>query len=312
MRSETKGSVLVFTLWVVFILALLATSLGAQVRQKILVFQKIEQRSQLRLAIQSAVKKIMAELHAQSQQGHINSTKEWYDKGLAQGVLKVGDVDVYFELKEEDGKLNLNTASVEMLTRFFEDKANLSQANAFMLANRVIDFRDEDDFVSGVFDEGGSEKSAYAGAGLGYAPKNSVFEYQAEALLVKDMSLKIFESVEKNVTIYGSGRVNINTASDAALLSVDLPRTLVDKILAVRKEGIIFREPNQLLAELKGRVGLTEQELVRLATAFRHNMLGMDSSVFSLTLRATKNSNYFMKAACIFNLNSGIRYWVES
>lgn len=308
-----------FSLWVIMILSILSVSLAGSIRQKILVFKQIELKEELRMAAESAIKKIQLEIVLRAKEGQAHSIKEWYDKGIVSGSMKVGKVDVYFDVKEESEKININVASAEMLESFLRDAANMGQEPAFRLAHSIVDFRDADDFISAVYDKG-SEKESYVGSGLS-EPKNSDFEYIAELLQVKGMTSEIFDDIKSKLTVYGNGGINLNSASPAALWAADLPPALVERILAMRQgpdgreftdDDYIFKNKNTVVAEIQKNVGLSETDEVRLQTALRHNFINVDSNLFSVYVRATKDQKVYKKIACVFDSSSGIRYWVES
>lgn len=67
-----------------------------------------------------------------------------------------------------------------------------------------------------------------------------------EVLLVEDMIKEKFLLFKDLVTIYGTGKVNINTANKAVLIALGLDEELTDVILRFRKEHKIERTEAQI------------------------------------------------------------------
>jgi type II secretory pathway component PulK len=98
------------------------------------------------------------------------------------------DGTYYFGIQDEASKLNINTASEEMLL-------NLPEMTSEM-AGAIMDWRDEDDEVS----ESGAEKEYYLLLDEPYYAKNDYFETVEEVLLVKgaDREILFGEDLNRN------------------------------------------------------------------------------------------------------------------
>ncbi|MFA5096470.1 MAG: helix-hairpin-helix domain-containing protein, partial [Candidatus Omnitrophota bacterium] len=75
------------------------------------------------------------------------------------------------------------------------------------------------------------EEMAFKIATSGMRPYTSVYEL----LLVEGMTAERFRKFKDVVTVYGQGKVNINTAGKAALVSIGLDEELADIIMRFRK-----------------------------------------------------------------------------
>jgi len=117
---------------------------------------------------------------------------------------------------DEQANININKASLEALTAFLRYKG-VDDETSVTLAEAVINYRD----------------------------KNLRFDTASEILLAEGMTEDIFYDIIRDITVYGSGAVNINTASRAVLSAV-LTEELADYILSTRKwfqdsgEGVWF------------------------------------------------------------------------
>src|SRR5208283_2621272 len=67
MRARTlqKGMVLIFALWVLGILTILAVSVAAGIRQKIFLVARLDERSRMNYLLQATVKKTAGYIHMQ-------------------------------------------------------------------------------------------------------------------------------------------------------------------------------------------------------------------------------------------------------
>ncbi|NIA16953.1 MAG: hypothetical protein GWO86_01265, partial [Planctomycetes bacterium] len=126
-----------------------------------------------------------------------------------------------WRLIDEASKINVNFAYPDMLLRLkCLDEAAVAS---------ILDWLDRDD----VPNPDGAEDDYYLGLEPGYNCKNGAIDNIAELLLIKGISVQIYygsntagqeNSVGLNdlLTIYGDGRININTASKTVLEAVPL------------------------------------------------------------------------------------------
>lgn len=91
-----------------------------------------------------------------------------------------------FKLVDEASKLNLNTATVEML--------QLLPRMTPELAAAIVDWRDENEEIS----EGGAEEETYARFNPPYRCKNAAFESIEELRMVAGMTLQILQGEDMN------------------------------------------------------------------------------------------------------------------
>lgn len=149
------------------------------------------------------------------------------------------------EIIDESALINLNTASLDVLKRL----PGMDEDLADKLAN------------------------------LGLRPYISI----NEVLLAEGMTVDKFRLFKDMVTVYGNGKVNINTVSKAVLVCLGLDEELADKILRFRKEHKIdppkddqgnpiikedeygFSSVASMIAEMNSSLGLSlrqEQDLI--------------------------------------------------
>lgn len=127
------------------------------------------------------------------------------NKRVGEGAFSVGVTEngqeFHAGLIDEQRKLNVNTAAPEQLKRLIEEVA--PNAPAAELSAAIADWRDEPL----------GEYCKTASPPCHNAPLDTVDELR----LVPGMTPEIMGAVEPYVTVYGTGLVNVNTASVAVL-----------------------------------------------------------------------------------------------
>ncbi len=103
----------------------------------------------------------------------------------------------------------------------------LSKARAGDILDAAKDWMDADSEVTG----GGAEEGYYAGLGRPYAAKNAPLDCIGELLMVRGMTSELFYGTEESpglatcLTIFGDGKININTASKPVLRALSAEMT---------------------------------------------------------------------------------------
>jgi len=108
-----------------------------------------------------------------------------------------GDATVLLSSVDEGGKVDLNTASPEVLQALFQ-AAGMPQAQAQILAGRVVDWRNPVNLV-GAADSG---REAYAAAGRDYGPRNAPFASVEELQMVLGMTPALYRQLAGVITIW--------------------------------------------------------------------------------------------------------------
>jgi hypothetical protein len=152
-----------------------------------------------------------------------------------------------------------------------------------------------------------------------YPMKESPFERLDELLLVKGMNAEKFRKLAAYLTIYGNGRVNINTASRTVLLALGLEAMVTDRILQARrgKDGLeataddhIFLRSFDVAADVGKLVGLEEDSARQIDALNSRGIIGVESTVYSFRSRTPDAEN-----AEIFGvldvLTGKVELWVQ-
>lgn len=290
-------------LWTLSILSVFAITTGYQVRQRITLADRIDLRSWLHGIAEAGVDQAIAELKKIDPTGGYDPLTDWASNPkvfrhapAADGNFTVsydvldsdGTVKTRYGPRDEESKINLNSADARVISKVLQMGAGLDEDKANEIAFSVMDWRDSDSFLSDPnFD---AEDSYYEDLKIPYGAKDRPFEVLAELLLVRGMTPEIFEKVKGKVTIYGAKAVNINTAAKETLMALGLEEQLADKIITYRKgtdreepsaDDRAFTDPGSIVTALaKEQLSGADQAVLNDLAA--KGLLSVLSSVFHI------------------------------
>jgi general secretion pathway protein K len=340
-RPKVRGSILMLVLWSFCLLAAFAVILGYEVRQKASLIKRLDERDRSRFIAEAGARKAISELKKEQVKSYDSLNDKWSnnpaafkDIGVGGGTADIsynytdtpsGDLEVRYGLVDEESKININNINdtnkadmLQVLQRLFVLVLNYNEAQAQELAASFIDWRDADDNLTVAF--GSAEDSYYTGLVYPYKAKNAALEVLEELILVKGMDENIFGKIRNYVTIYGGGRVNINTTSKIVLSALGLSEDIINKIIAFRAgdDGItgtaddnIFSASSDIVPQLSQFGHLSASEIAQLSTVV-NQYLDVKSGFFSVDCRVKLNKNSIVNEMhCILNRNGKILYWRE-
>jgi general secretion pathway protein K len=143
-------------------------------------------------------------------------TRRWIADGRVYPFLFDG-AKVNVTVTDEDGKVDLNAASGQILTGLFK-AAGSDDAKAASLSAAVQDWRSFGDASVA----NGAKAPQYEAAGRSYGPRNGPFATLEELQLVLGMDARTYAMVAPAITIW-SGRDRPNPAHAPALALASLP-----------------------------------------------------------------------------------------
>ncbi len=106
-------------------------------------------------------------------------------------------------VRDETGKVDLNTASPDLLARLLKALGE-PEDSATRIAGAIVDWQDEDNLVQVA---GGAEDPNYSAAGLAWGAKDAPFETVSELEQVVGMRPALFRSMAPYVTVQGSAGI---------------------------------------------------------------------------------------------------------
>ena len=193
--QQVKGTVLIVTIWVVLVLAGLALVFARSMRVAAIVAANHVASLEAECIAAGATRYIIAQLTAstEEQTAALMDSQSYEAVQVGQSYFWVlrsnleDDEEFDYGLTDEAGKINLNSASLEMLLRL--------PGMTTELAASIIDWRDEDSEIS----PGGAENEYYLLQPEPYNCKNSAFETVDEILLVKGASEVLLYGEDTNL-----------------------------------------------------------------------------------------------------------------
>lgn len=238
MNRRRNGFALVAVLWGMSLLAVVAVSLTAMVRGEALLMRNRTEQAQAEALAEAGISlAVMGLLEPRPD-------RRWAADGVVRTVVFAGR-RLRVAIEDEQGKIDLNSASPELLAGLFVS-AGQSKAWAAVLADRVADWRDEDDLRR----LNGAESADYQNAGHAARPRNGPFQSLEELGLVLEVSPDLPRRVRPALTLYsGRGAPDPTIAPRDILAALpEMTEAKIDKIVEARR-----RHDRQ-----EGVVGLTE------------------------------------------------------
>ncbi len=299
-----------------------------------MVVKRLDERDKLRFVAEAGIKRAIVELGTAEEKTYEAFNDTWSsnvdlfrDFKVNDGMSnicynyfdeKTGAFETRYGLIDEERKININKANREVLERLFQITAGLEATEAQELAASIVDWRDADSELSIAL--GSAEDFYYRGLPAPYEAKDSNFESLEEVLLVKGMTKDVFEKTRDYITVYGDGRVNINTTSGVVLLALGVTGDMVNKIMAllygkdgVRGDGddVIFTMPGTIVPALSQAYHLTDSQIAQLSVIADQN-LDTRSNFFTikeksrLEIRETS-----IETTCVVDKTGKVLYWRE-
>ncbi|MGA8277940.1 MAG: hypothetical protein WB784_07070 [Rhodanobacteraceae bacterium] len=187
------GVAFVLVLWVIAMLSILLGSFAMVARTENLQSRHLFDTTKARYAAEAGLNLAVYELRK------TDPSQRWIGDGRPYRFM-FDDVEVEVSLTDDSGKIDINTATPELLRGMFM-AAGVDQDRAAALADAVQDWRDPDDEAQ----LNGAEEQQYKNAGLSYGPANAPFNTVSELQQVYGMDYALYEKIAPAITIY-SGR----------------------------------------------------------------------------------------------------------
>lgn len=260
-RCRIKGSILILTLWTIFFLAALAVAVGSYVQLNVGHASKADAGARAYFCALAGVE-IAREAAVGDTNGWDGAGDAWCDNpglfrkaecgrdhvSLFRRIARNGNVVTNYGLTDEGSRININEADEPLLAAMWRIIGGSDNETATELTHAVLDWRDPDDDPL----TQGAESRYYAALDPPYKSRNDQFANLHELLLVKGVTGGLFSRVRPYLTVYGDGKVNMNTASAPVLTCVALASgageeaafSLASKIVDFTRSGGRFEEHN--------------------------------------------------------------------
>lgn len=319
---------LITGLWVLFVLGVLAVAVSAHVTAHVELARRLSGRSRCYYAARAGVERAIAVVNADTN-GWDAYSEEWGDQPDLFREIPCGDGRVWFTvghtivrgdgsvvtnygLADEQARVDLNEAGVDLLRALFEEVGGMEAGAAARLAQEIADFRIPET------EQAGRRTSVFGGNDLRPGRFDSIYEL----LALENVPGDAFERLRGYITVHGGTRVNINTASRPVLMAVarravrEVSRVsgeqVVDKVVRFREAGQAFTHPQRVVEELGRFAPLTPEEqavLRRMVT-----VLTTRSDCFRGTVRGSGRDEPGLSREITFvwdRKEAKIRFWHE-
>lgn len=230
-----KGVILIITSWIIAILTLFAIGVGFRTGLDIrLTGYTLDKLKALYIA-KAGIKKAIIEKWKEYAEGKslaidalsepwANNEDLFKDIKLGDGKFTVsykspdedrsGKKRVFYGLEDESGRINLNSDNAATLMGSFLAASDMDVEEANAIAAAIEDWRDEDTTPKTVGNSTGAEDTYYQSLPVPYSTSGADFAATEELLLVKGITKEVFlKDIAPYVTVFGEGKLNINTAS---------------------------------------------------------------------------------------------------
>lgn len=340
--ADVRGSILILTIWSICFLSTLAVILGLGVRQKLQLVLRLDERDKLHLVAAAGIEQAIAQIRQDKEstfcsfqdiraddpsvfkeialgEGRVDIRYDFLDEASSRREPAGGQTKVRYGLIDEESKLNANTADAEVMERLFRFVLDVDEVRAQDLAASIVDWRDADSELSTPI--GSAEDPFYRNLAYNpYEAKDAPLEALDELRLVKGMDANSMEKLKNYLTVFGDGKININTAPKAVLLAVGMSTYLVDKVMSYRfgKDGAMGTEDDNvfdlysnIVPHLSQFVSLSDSEVADL-TRIADQFLKVQSENFMARAAAhLNNRRNTTEVVAVFNRSGDILYWHE-
>jgi len=159
-----------------------------------------------------------------------NNAQRWVSDGRKYAYA-IGAARIEIRVFDESGKIDLNTASPELLAHLLL-AAGVEPTRASALSAAIVDYRDEDSLLQ---PGGGAEAGDYRAAGLPYGPKNAPYESVAEVQRVLGMDAVLYQKLAPVLTVYSGGEPNPAFAQPLVLQALGFAAAATDLFVGQRE-----------------------------------------------------------------------------
>lgn len=292
--GNDTGSVMVLVLWAVIFLALLTAAVSSHVAARMRLALSLEDSFKAQAVAERVLEETVTILQNDATPAYDALDEPWATT---------------FELVDEERYVNLNSASSAMLVSLFQAVGELPAGDAQALAKSLVAWRSDAEGR----DDGSKIAEACSDFHMDFGCKGSPFESLEELLWHQEISPFLFEKLCKELTLFGSGRVNVNTATAAALRSFGLSSGTAEAIAAsTRLSGAVpIEDPGKIVERLQKDQHLTNEEVAQLQSAVSQGLLSVRSDAYRRHMTVTLGAERKREIDFVVNRNGELKAWQE-
>lgn len=230
-----RGIALVVVLWVITLLAVIATSFSVTMGTESKLARHRVDAVQARYLAEAGVFWALLGLL------HRNPEMRWPTDGSVHDLVFDG-ATVRVSVLDERGKIDLNAAPPELLDGLLRSVLVPDRPRA-QLVDAILDWRDADDLHLA----NGAEDPEYKAADLPYGAKDGPFETVSELMLVLGMTPDLYRQMQPALTVHSrQASVNADIAPREVLLA--LPGNDPDQVDVLLEERQLRTEEDDVTA----------------------------------------------------------------
>ncbi len=208
--KKQSGVAIILVLWVTVLLTVIASSFALSARVEGVQAKMVFDTTKARYLAEAGLNRAVYELR------NPDPDSRWIADGRNY-EMEFGGAKIEIKITDETGKIDINLANEELLTGLFAS-LGMSEDEAMTLAQRVIDWRDNDNIKG--FD--GAEDEDYEAEGYAYGAKDALFDTVPELQQVMGVTYEMYRQLENAITVYsGSRNINLAYAGEQALMALD-------------------------------------------------------------------------------------------
>lgn len=216
MSHRQRGAALLLVMWLILLLSGLVAGYAAAARIESMQGNGLARGTASTEAARAGVE------YAASRLLDPDPARRWASDGRSYRFAFDG-AQVEVAVRDEAGKIDLNTAGHALLLEFFVALGENRDA-ATRLAGAILDWRDEDSLTQVA---GGAEDANYRAAGLAWGAKDAPFETVAELEQVLGMRPALYASAAPHLTVFSGAAMPDARSADGIVLQamgVDRPQ----------------------------------------------------------------------------------------
>lgn len=278
--SPDQGAVLIISLWALVILSTISIAISSLVSPQIKLAKTVGVRFASVAAADAALKFAFFE--------RIKEQNPNYDSGfelVTPQEISLGPVTATYYLTDEESKIDINTATPEMIMR-------LPGLNDEKLVLNIIAYRNLRPLA-----------------------------LKEELLLVEGISKEVFSQSQDLITVWTQGKVNVNTATEAVFRVLGLSDDLIEVISRFRKgddgkeatpDDNIFKDVATIISDLHNFAVLTVGQVTQLQNVLSQGLLTVKSKKIKMELESKLSNQPAWKFRITFDVeNNRVLRWQE-
>jgi len=251
--GNRRGSALIVVMWILVIVAMIVSSFAfeMQLESRIISAQRKRFKAdQLALAGVEMAKAMLSvkkdankpDKETLSEDPYLNESAKLSEALPVEYREAFGDGEVTVKIDYEEGRLNVHTLSDEGWKLLF-DQAGIPNTRWDAMLDCLKDWQDEND----LHQLNGAESDDPFYKKRGYECKNAPVDTVDELLLIKNWGEEVLygtppgeepdapiAGIAKQLTTWGSGKINPNSASTQVLNGLNIPDSTIDAIQEMR------------------------------------------------------------------------------